>query len=148
MKVPPRAWQPSLGAVPQGAGRCLFRVWAPRAGRIEVHLLSPHERLVVLEAEPRGYHAALVEEVEPGTLYRYRFAGVAGITGGEDLPDPASRSQPQGVHGPSEVVAIEESLSPAFPGRPLEELVFYELHVGAFTPAGTFDAVIGRHGDL
>lgn len=148
LRVASRGWQPSLGAVPQGADRCLFRVWAPRADRVEVHLLGDRERRVVLEPEPRGYHAALDEEVKLGTLYRYRLAGAAGAPEDEELPDPASRSQPQGVHGPSEVVAVEVPLSPAFLGRPLEELVFYELHVGTFTPAGTFAAAVDHLDDL
>ena len=80
-----------------------------------------------------GYHAAVVDEVEADCLYRYR------LDGGDELPDPASRSQPHGVHGPSQVVIAAPP--PQFPGLPLEELVVYELHVGTFTPEGTFDGV-------
>ena len=62
-----------------------------------------------------------------------------------ERPDPVSRSQPQGVHGPSAVVEREFPWSDAgWPGRPLGEYAVYELHVGTFTPAGTFDAVVGR----
>jgi maltooligosyltrehalose trehalohydrolase len=91
----------------------------------------------------RGYHEAEVMDVEPGSLYFYRLAGE------KERPDPASRSQPQGVHGPSEVAdprfAWEDS---GWTGLSLEEYTIYELHVGTFTPEGTFDAVIPHLTDL
>lgn len=126
------------GAAWLGDGRCRFVVWAP--GRaVELHLLSPRERLVPLAPGPRGYHEALVEGVEPGARYRIRFDGR------DERPDPASAFQPEGVHGPSEVD------EPRFPwtdagwaGLPLERYVIYEIHVGTFTPEGTFDAAIGE----
>jgi len=99
--------------------------------------VAPAERLIPLAPEGRGYHRALAEGVAPGSLYLYR------LDGQKERPDPASRHQPQGVHGPSEVV------DPAFPwgdegwrGLALEEHILYELHVGAYTPEGTFDALI------
>jgi maltooligosyltrehalose trehalohydrolase len=81
---------------------------------------------------------------EAGARYGYR------VDGGDDLPDPASRSQPHGVHGPSALVdpAAFAWSDSAFRARPLAELVIYELHVGAFTEAGTFDAAIERLDDL
>jgi maltooligosyltrehalose trehalohydrolase len=128
-----RSPEPAFGAVLVPGG-VRFRVWAPEAARVEVVIYGPGpERLVALEAEGGGYHAATVEGIGAGARYRYRLAG------GETYPDPASRSQPDGVHGPSEVV------DPAFawsdgewtpPDR--ERLVIYELHVGTFTPEGTF----------
>ncbi len=129
--------RPGLGAVYLGENRCLFRVWAPAAREVALHLLTPRDRTVRLEPEPGGYHAAEVNGVSPGSLYRYR------LDGGDERPDPASRHQPQGVHGPSAVV------DPAFDwddatwfGLPWCDYVIYELHVGTFTPEGTFDAVI------
>jgi maltooligosyltrehalose trehalohydrolase len=84
-----------------------------------------------------GYFSGTCDDVAPGSRYFYR------LKGGAERPDPASRFQPEGVHGPSQVI------SPAFPwtdqdwgGLSLVNYVIYELHVGAFTPAGTFDAVI------
>jgi maltooligosyltrehalose trehalohydrolase len=134
------AFSLSLGATTLGDGRCRFLVYAPKAEKVEVHLLSPRERTVALRKDDRGYHQGFVEDVPPGTFYRYRRDGAT------EYPDPASRSQPQGVHGPSRVVARD-----AFPwqdgewkGLPLESYVFYELHVGTFTPEGTFDAVIAH----
>ena len=112
-------------------------MWAPLAEQVEVRLVSPREELVPLQKGERGYFSAVVAGVEPGSLYFYR------LNGQQDFPDPASRFQPQGVHGPSQVV------DPRFPwddghwsGLPLRDYVIYELHVGTFTPEGTFDAVI------
>src|SRR5438105_15899965 len=83
----PEWWKPRLGACYLGAGRCRFRVWAPRAERIDVHVVGPGERLVPLQARPRGYFEMLLEDVEPGTRYLYRLNGAV------ERPDPASRSQ-------------------------------------------------------
>src|SRR4051794_40126924 len=63
----PELWKPRLGACYLGAGRCRFRVWAPRAERVELHVVGPGERLVPLEARARGYFETLLEDVEPGT---------------------------------------------------------------------------------
>ena len=84
----------TLGASYLGDGRCCFRVWAPCAQEVSVVL---GERRVALAPEEGGTFAGEVEGVEPGA--RYRFA-----LNGEELPDPASLLQPEGVHGPSEVV--------------------------------------------
>ena len=88
----------SLGANPLGDGRCRFLVYAPQAQRVELHVVSPRERTVPLARDERGYHEAVVEDAAPGTLYLYR------LDGGKERPDPASRCQPQGVHGPSQIV--------------------------------------------
>jgi maltooligosyltrehalose trehalohydrolase len=100
-------------------------------------MVSPGKRVEPLEASGRGYHSTVIHNAGPGTRYYFR------LDGERDRPDPASRFQPEGVHGPSEV--IEES----FPwkdlcwcGIPLSDLIIYELHVGAFTQAGTFESVI------
>jgi maltooligosyltrehalose trehalohydrolase len=133
-------WELRLGALPV-AGGVRFRVWAPTASRVDVVVYGPDaERLHPLEPEEGGYHCATVPGLSGGARYRYR------LEGGECYPDPASRSQPDGVHGPSEVVdpnAFRWTDS-AWSGRDLEELVIYELHVGAFTPQGTFDAAAER----
>src|SRR5687767_6824289 len=80
----------------------------------------------------------------PGAQYLYR------INGDEERPDPASHFQPLGVHGPSAVVAHDEFAwsDGGWTGVPQEELVIYELHTGAFTPEGTFDAIIPRLPEL
>lgn len=119
----------------------MFRVWAPRCNLVEVHLIEPEGegQWVPLVRDELGYHQALVPGVAEGALYFYR------LDGEKERPDPASRAQPQGVHGPSQVVSLSYDFSPAdaqWPGVPLAELVIYELHVGAFSAAGTFDGVI------
>jgi maltooligosyltrehalose trehalohydrolase len=112
-------------------------VWAPFANNVQVKLISPEERVVPLERRERGYYQSVIEEVEPSTLYLYR------LDGRKERPDPASRFQPHGVHGPSQVVDShflwqDES----WRGLPWQEWVIYELHVGTFTPKGTFEAII------
>jgi maltooligosyltrehalose trehalohydrolase len=132
-----------LGATYLGNDRCRFLVWAPRAQQVEVHLLSPGDRFIPLQLAARGYHQALADGVRPGSRYVYRLDGAI------ERPDPASRYQPEGVHGPSQVT------DPAYPwedqgwcGLPLKDYLIYELHVGTFTPAGTFDALIPHLPDL
>lgn len=127
-----------LGAIHLGDGRCRFRVFAPEVQTVSVHLLLPPERIVALEKDGDGYHAGVVEGVSPGALYRYR------LDDRTERPDPASRFQPQGVHGPSRVVDRGgfQWRDDGWKGIPLEHYVFYEIHVGTFTPAGTFEAVI------
>ncbi len=126
-----------LGASPQEGG-CRFTVWAPAAERVDVHLLDPG-RVEPLRPIGDGYFEALVAEAAPGRRYRYR------LDGGEDLPDPASALQPEGVAGPSQIVDPHFAWTDgAWRGRPLAELVLYELHVGTFTPEGTFDAIVPR----
>ncbi len=130
-----------LGAQYLGGGRAAFRVWAPFAERVEVRLVAPRRLTIPLEKDNKGYFAAAAS-VPEGALYLYALDG-------REYPDPASRSQPRGVHGPSEVTG------PAFPwrdgawaGLKLEDYIIYEVHVGTFTPEGTFDAVIGRLAEL
>jgi maltooligosyltrehalose trehalohydrolase len=90
-----------------------------------------------MELEQRGYHHAVVDGVEPGNLYLYR------LDEGRERPDPASTFQPQGVKGPSQVVGLHFNWEDAsWFGRPLQDYIIYELHVGTFTPDGTFNALI------
>lgn len=96
-----------------------------------------------MTAGERGYFSAMVDRTGPGTRYLYQ------IEGANERPDPASRYQPKGVHGPSEVVSDQFDWTDAhWTGIPLNRYVIYELHVGAFTEAGTFEAVIGRLPEL
>ncbi|MFZ1974362.1 MAG: malto-oligosyltrehalose trehalohydrolase [Candidatus Acidiferrales bacterium] len=128
-----------LGAVMTGEAQCSFQVWAPRAKKVDLHITFPNERIVPMQSAERGYFHADVSDVDPGTLYYYR------LDDGRERPDPASRFQPQGVHGPSEVVENDFPWTDGdWRGLALEKYVLYELHVGTFTPAGTFDAIIPR----
>lgn len=124
-----------LGATPDERGRCHFALWAPKHAAVAVHLIDDG-RVVPLVPEAQGLHTVVVDHVAPGTRYRFRFAD------GIERPDPASRSQPEGVHGPSAVVDLAYSWRDAqWHGRSLDELVLYEVHVGTFTADGTFAAI-------
>jgi maltooligosyltrehalose trehalohydrolase len=132
-----------LGAHWSENSGCDFLVWAPRAQRLGLRVVAPRERCLPMERLADGYFKAHVSDAEPGLRYFYRFES------GEERPDPASQFQPEGVHGPSEVV------DPSFPwddrfwrGIELPDYVFYELHAGTFTAAGTFDAIIPRLEEL
>jgi len=125
-----------LGATPLDGGRSAFRVWAPRVEQVDVVLQAP-ERVEPMRAAGDGYHEATLEDVAPGRRYLLR------LDGARDRPDPASRHQPEGVHGPSEVVDRSFPWTDAgWFGRPLREYVTYELHVGTFSSEGTFDGVV------
>ncbi|MDO1584192.1 malto-oligosyltrehalose trehalohydrolase [Rhizobium oryzicola] len=116
----------------------LFRFWAPLHDRIQLKI----EGREVADMEPRdhGWHELTVEGV--GASARYSFILPDGLA----VPDPASRYQPHDVHGPSEVVDLTSYSwkQTEWKGRPVEELVLYELHIGAFTPEGTFLAAIDK----
>jgi maltooligosyltrehalose trehalohydrolase len=128
-------WRRPLGAIPVDGG-VDFRVWAPNAAAVGVRLGD-----AVHELAPAGgaiFEARL--DAAPGDDYVYV------LDGERELPDPCSRYQPEGVRGRSRVVAVEPPR--AFDGVPLDELVIYELHVGAFTDEGTFEAAIPHLGRL
>ena len=92
-----------------------------------------------LESEGDGHHTLVRNDLPPGTLYWFRDPD------GHLRPDPASRSQPQGVHGPSRVVELPPPSLPEGwgPSIPWEDWVIQEIHVGTFTPEGTLDAAVG-----
>ncbi len=131
-------WERPLGARPLADGRTEFRVWAPRT---EPRLILNPSRgsseasrsgALPLEHAGNGIYE-VVAEAQPGTDYCY-------LVGNRRLPDPASRWQPNGLRGPSRVYAA--STPRAFTPRPLAEQVIYELHVGTFSPGGTFQSAI------
>ena len=137
-------WRLPFGANVEDGG-VRFRVWAPGHDTVDVVLYGPDAEAVhPLAAEGEGWFGGWVEGAGAGSRYRYR------LDGGDAFPDPASRSQPGGVHEPSEVVdpSAFRWTDQEWRGRPLEELVIYELHVGTATPEGTFDALIPRLDDL
>lgn len=117
-----------------GDGRCAFCVWAPLWESVDVRLLQPKGAVVPMRKLPLGYWTVDVEGVYPGARYLYRLGGRV------ERPDPASHFQPQGVHGPSQVVDHKDFCwdDEAWRGVPLEEMILYELHVGTFTHQGTF----------
>jgi maltooligosyltrehalose trehalohydrolase len=128
-----------LGARILDGNRCSFLVWAPHATRVEVSIADPQNRKILMQSIGSGYFHGVVEGVSAGALYRYR------LDNDKERPDPASRYQPHGVHGPSQVVDNRFDWSDSeWRGLALEKYVFYELHTGAFTPQGTFEAAIPR----
>ncbi len=124
-------------------GACEFRVWAPAARSLSV-ILSEEGRSVPMTQTDRGYWHAVIDGLAAGTAYAYR------IDDDRNRPDPASHLQLQGVHGPSAVVdhAAFAWTDGEWKGCGLEELIIYELHIGTFTPEGTFGAAISRLDDL
>jgi maltooligosyltrehalose trehalohydrolase len=129
----------SLGAVLLAENACSFLVWAPHANRVDVCFGDPPERTIPMQAVGCGYFHTVAKGVSSGAFYRYR------LNNEKERPDPASRYQPRGVHGPSQVTDNRFRWSDSrWAGLPLERYVLYELHVGTFTPQGTFDAIIPR----
>jgi maltooligosyltrehalose trehalohydrolase len=149
-------WRPILGAC-CAAGTTTFRVWAPDHASVDLALetarLTPAPTTDVgagfrrpeirpLSQERCGYWSGSFTDVPSGTLYRYRLDG----RDDQVFPDPASRFQPHGVHGPSQVIdpATFAWTDREWRAPSLDRTVFYELHVGTFTPQGTFRGVIER----
>lgn len=130
--------RPTLGATYLGEHRTRFRVWAPFAETVDVQLQDPIGRRVRLTASSTGYHTGIINGVSPGARYTYV------LDDEREYPDPASRSQPDGVHGPSAVVDPTAFTwkDAGWTGLPLRNYVIYELHVGTFSDDGTFDGVI------
>src|SRR5438552_10097221 len=126
-----------LGATLQ-EGLATFRVWAPRCRAVEVVIEG--RKPEALTGREDGVFERSLPGLGAGTRYQYR------LDGERYRPDPVSRYQPEGVHGPS--VVVDPARFPwtdqGFRGHALADLVFYELHVGAFTAAGTFEAVIAH----
>ncbi len=136
---------PRAGVIPLDDGRTRWRVWASEAKEVALILgTGDKSRSLPMEPETRGFFGLTAERTSPGM--RYAFA----LDGGAPLPDPASRWQPDGVGAPSAVFdpagfAWDEG---NWKGIERAELVLYELHVGTFTPEGTFAAVIPRLAEL
>ncbi len=133
-----------IGAILKKDGTCFFRVWAPLRKTAALRLLSPSVRMLKMRQEAQGYWEVLAEGVDPGVRYQYELD--------ERLlrPDPASCFQPAGVHGPSAIIdhAAFDWHDGAWKGMRPDEMILYELHIGTFTPEGTFDAAAQRLDDL
>ena len=132
-----REYQMPFGAAATSAG-VRFRLWAPGAATVAVRI-DGGDTLPLTDAGS-GWHELVTGAARPGSRYTYV------LPDGTSVPDPASRFQPDDVHGPSEVIAAAEYVwsDDAWAGRPWNEAVVYELHVGAFTDAGTFTAATAR----
>jgi maltooligosyltrehalose trehalohydrolase len=134
----------SLGANPRPGGAWEFAVWAPDREKVAVHLLGPRERCIAMTKNHWGYHQALVSDIEPHSRYFYR------LDDSQDYPDPASRFQPDGVHGPSEIVDVSAFVwTDADWSTPsLEESIFYEVHVGTYSRAGSLESLCAHLPEL
>jgi maltooligosyltrehalose trehalohydrolase len=137
----------SIGAETIPGGGAHFRVWAPAHSRVSVLLMG--KQSVAMERESDGYWSCLVKEAASGDCYKFQ------LDDGEAYPDPASRFLPDGPHDSSQIGdasayqwSAEES---SWPGRRIEGQVLYELHIGTFTPEGTYKAAereLSRLADL
>jgi malto-oligosyltrehalose trehalohydrolase len=134
-----RAHRMPFGAEAREDGTTRFRIWAPGARSVELWLEEPG-RAFAMPRDAGGWAEFSTREAPPGARYRFR------IDGDLLVPDPASRFQPEDVYGPSEVIdPLAYGWADAeWAGMPAERLVFYELHVGTFTGAGTFAGVAER----
>jgi len=130
----------SFGAECLSDGAVRFRLWAPKARRVSLCLADGSRALVPMIAREEGWFEITTVDARPGSRYRFE------IDGRVQVPDPASRFQPEDVHGPSEVIdpADFDWGDEDWHGRAWEESVLYELHVGAFSPVGTFGGVRER----
>ncbi len=124
-----------VGAEPQPDGGVHFRLWAPRCREVAVEIEGFEP--TVMDAESGGYFSCRVQSAQIGMRYRFRLD-----RGDRALPDPASRFQPEGPHGPSVIVAPDGFAwnDRSWRGTPREQLVIYELHIGTFTNEGSWQA--------
>lgn len=141
MPVAEEIWRLNIGASAIGSKGVAFRVWAPGKERLSVKIISgAAESMVPLQKDGQGYFTGVAGDARPGDLYLYDLGN------NRQLPDPASRFQPAGVHAYSEVIDPDAFLWEDSEWRcmALRDFIIYELHVGTFTPEGTFDAVVSR----
>jgi maltooligosyltrehalose trehalohydrolase len=129
---------PPLGATPLPGQGWRFVVWAPAAKELSVHIVSDRSRVVPMQKSDSGYFETAIKE--PGREARYFYC----FEDGRELPDPASRLQPEGVHGPSQIIDLKDFkwTDSSWHGVELDRSVIYELHVGTYTSEGTFEALI------
>src|SRR5438105_726995 len=139
----------TLGAnLAPATGECEFRVWAPRAQRVELKLqrktgTSEQAEVIAMRREENGYFS-LRPNAAAGDKYAYI------VDGGAPLPDPVSHLLPDGVHGSTEIVDADTFAwtDEHWRGLPLRDYILYELHVGTFTDEGMFDGAITKLGYL
>ncbi len=129
-----------FGAQIEDDGSVRFALWAPDASAVELLLeREGGERSLPMTDDGEGWFRLSTARARPGDLYRFRPGGTIPV------PDPASRFQPRDVHGPSEIIDPRAfAWDDRRPGRAFHEAVFYEIHVGVFTPEGTFRAAARR----
>lgn len=133
----------NVGVAPLENGDYQFTLWSPTADSVALQLVSPRQDIIPMQRSELGYWNAGVPGLESGARYRYLINDVP-------YPDPASRYQPEGVHGPSAIVDHSQYVwhDVSWKNIDLADYIIYELHVGTFTPVGTFAAAIDRLSDL
>ena len=139
-------WKLRRGASVAAEGTT-FSVWAPASSSVSVHLGTGDaagDHALARVNDERGVWQAVVPRAKAGDRYGYR------LDGGDPLPDPASRSQPDGVHGRSEIIDPDDFAwtDSQWFGVSMPDYAIYEIHVGTFTPEGTFDAAAARLPEL
>lgn len=129
-----------IGANYLGKGNCEFVVWAPFRQKVELKIILPPERTVPMDKDKLGYWRIVLEDIHPEALYSFILDGEI------ERPDPASCHQPEGVHGPSQVVDHNSFRwgDGKWQGIDISQMIIYEIHTGTFTPEGTFEAIIPR----
>ncbi len=134
--MPTKSWILELGAVPSAHG-VRFRVWAPEKTSVSL-VVKEQPGNFPMKPEENGYFTTFLENIGPGTNYFYL------LNGDRLRPDPVSRYQPHGVHGPSQVIDPNEFhwQDQEWRGIPKEEMILYEIHTGTFTDGGTFESVV------
>jgi len=144
VSLPPHELHRYLGAHLVSESKVEFCVWSPTVDCVHIYPEGlENEKPLALQKQAGGYHVGTMDRVSAGMRYSCSFDG------GPMRPDPASRFQPDGVHGPSQVVSSEFAWTDSqWQGVPRQSLVIYELHVGAFTEAGTFRAAAARLDEL
>ncbi|AKQ45651.1 malto-oligosyltrehalose trehalohydrolase [Rufibacter radiotolerans] len=122
-----------LGICFTSTGQAEVLVWAPKASQVEL-MLNDGNTSIPLRKGEHGYWHEVTDQVKAYDTYTYR------IDEEQEYPDPASKSQPLGVHGPSQATDLEQFQwdDESWQNLPLQDYVLYELHVGTFTPQGTF----------
>lgn len=125
-----------FGAECREDGTVRFRLWAPIADTVTLVVKDSPDRELSMAATGDGWFELITSEAHSGSQYQFK------INDERLVPDPASRFQPAGVHGPSEVIdpGAFQWQDANWRGRPWNEVVIYEMHVGTFTPEGTFAA--------
>jgi maltooligosyltrehalose trehalohydrolase len=125
-------------------GKYEFNLWAPFLSKVALKIVSPEEKVIPMEKDNEGYWKTTIAGITSATKYFYL------LDDEKARPDPASHFQPEGVHGPSQVIdhdlfRWEDS---KWNGIPISAMIIYELHTGTFTPEGTFETIIPRLDEL
>jgi maltooligosyltrehalose trehalohydrolase len=133
-----------VGATRRQDGAWEFSVWAAGREKVALHVFGSRERFIPMSKNTYGYHNVIVNDIEPQIRYVYR------LDDAREYPDPASRFQREGVHGPSELVdlAAFRWTDANWKAPSLEESIFYELHVGTFSEKGTLDGACAHLAEL